>query len=543
MDVSDSAQTEYRLAWDRYARWPSARALAIGLALLVVGPAVSPLSAASPNPSASVDSCTTIDKPGVYTLSQDLESSGNACIRIESSDVTLDGSGHTIKGTGDGFGIRTADTGLSNITVTSIEVTGWLAGVQFRHVNEGMVKDVTAAGNTNGIALWRSSDIRVGNVTAIDNDHQGLRLIHTDESTVTESAAVKNTADGFLLKNSPDNELSDNVASRNGMDAGADGFLITGGSHRTDVIRNEANENTDDGFDIKNSSENRIVANNASYNVGVVNSDGIEIRYSHRNVIRENTANNNVDDGIDLQVANNNTVANNVANENVNDGIPIAHSHNNSVRENVANYNSKVDREITGEMLPGKELEEKGSEGLTLRSNSSHNTLTRNTVKDNQRQGIRIWHHAPQNAIINNSATGNADDGIAVLNSTGNAVKQNEVRNNGANGIHLNNGAPDTELRHNSVHDNRLSGILVHTADGTRVMGNAVTGNAAGSDANGIRVSTTDSAVLVMNSVSDNGGTAVLVLKSEGIRLLKSGAVEVTDSDDITVVRSWRLRG
>jgi len=62
--------------------------------------------AAAPTP---VNACTTIDSPGEYQLTADVANSGqNACIRVTSDDVMLDGNGHTLDGTGSGAGVQTA---------------------------------------------------------------------------------------------------------------------------------------------------------------------------------------------------------------------------------------------------------------------------------------------------------------------------------------------------------------------------------------------------------------------------------------------------
>lgn len=463
------------------------RAVAIGLVLVVVGPLVGGAVPAARQ--SSIDSCTTIDAPGVYTLSENLASSAGVCIQIAASDVRIDGAGNRIHGDGDGIGIRTGASGLTNVTVSNVTVSNWTVGVQYRNVTGGEVENVTAVRNREGIALRRSRALRVTNNVAWYNDHQGIRLLATDDSTVAANSAAENVADGFLLRASTGNALRANVARRNGDEAGADGFLIVDGS------------------------------------------DGIDVR--------RNRAINNTDDGIDLKRTNNTTVVRNVASRNVNDGILLAHVHYTVVRGNVANNNSRVDRAITDRMLPGKEVEEKGSDGITLRSNSTDNTLVRNTANGNERQGIRLWLDARGNTIVNNTASDNGADGIAVLNSSGNDLTRNLVRGNDGNGIHLDNGVTRTDVYRNRVRDNRLNGILIHTANDTTAVGNAVTGNGRGPDANGIRVGQSTETVLLNNPTYANEGGNVRIVSSGRVWVVESGGASVTDSDDVTVVHSW----
>ena len=50
----------------------------------------------------NISSCTSINSPGEYTLTQDiiaLSYNGSGCINIYSNDVIFDGAGHTIDGT------------------------------------------------------------------------------------------------------------------------------------------------------------------------------------------------------------------------------------------------------------------------------------------------------------------------------------------------------------------------------------------------------------------------------------------------------------
>jgi hypothetical protein len=72
--------------------------LTVLLGLLVLGVIASTPAAAAP---LTVTDCMTIDTRGEYVLGADIDGSANAtCIQITSSDVILDGDGHTITGSG-----------------------------------------------------------------------------------------------------------------------------------------------------------------------------------------------------------------------------------------------------------------------------------------------------------------------------------------------------------------------------------------------------------------------------------------------------------
>jgi hypothetical protein len=79
-----------------------------------------------------IDSRTTVTRPGRYELVEDIRNGGgthlsDACLRIQSSDVVLDGGGHTVDGHGvsDTVGIAVgSDTALENVVVTNVTLTG-----------------------------------------------------------------------------------------------------------------------------------------------------------------------------------------------------------------------------------------------------------------------------------------------------------------------------------------------------------------------------------------------------------------------------------
>ena len=73
--------------------------IAVGLVLAGLG------ASASASAATDIDSCLTITLPGTYVLTQDLTVADQTrCFVINSSNVTLDLGGHTLKGSGNGGG-------------------------------------------------------------------------------------------------------------------------------------------------------------------------------------------------------------------------------------------------------------------------------------------------------------------------------------------------------------------------------------------------------------------------------------------------------
>ena len=115
-----------------------------------------------PSLATDISSCTQIDSPGTYYLTNDLYGSANApCIIINASDVTLDCQGYTIYGPGDGWGIMTINEtyspGLrSNVVIKNCIIENFEVGIVM-HADRSMIVNVSIDGkniqNSYGIAV------------------------------------------------------------------------------------------------------------------------------------------------------------------------------------------------------------------------------------------------------------------------------------------------------------------------------------------------------------------------------------------------------
>ena len=133
----------------------------------------------------SIDSCTTIDQPGNYALTADIENAGNtaisqSCIEITADDVTLDGDGHLIDGRGESHTRGIAVRGAEGVTIENVEVRDWHAGV-FVSKGSVTVRDVRTVSNAYGLRLENATDVRVENGTVEEN----LVGIYTNTENLT----------------------------------------------------------------------------------------------------------------------------------------------------------------------------------------------------------------------------------------------------------------------------------------------------------------------------------------------------------------------
>lgn len=217
--------------------------------LLAPGLAVAATHGGSGSAVTPVDSCGVIDEPGQYELTSDLESD-STCIRIAAPDVTLDGNGHTITGTGDAADtavlVRATDAGTfpHGATVRDIHVEDWERGVAFRLVEDASVQNVTATnasivlnhvdggtvagsqvedGAISAVASWnvevrdstlQNASVELGSfvhgatVSGVDGNGATVSVVRSDNVTVRDSnlagVALSDVDDVTVANNGPD---------------------------------------------------------------------------------------------------------------------------------------------------------------------------------------------------------------------------------------------------------------------------------------------------------------------------------------------------
>jgi parallel beta-helix repeat protein len=251
----------------------------------------------------------------------------NGQIVIIADDVTLDCDGYKVTGIGSGIGIDM--NGRSGVTVRNCDVSGFAAGINLSLTDESLIEDNSVHDNVGG-----------------------------------------DFPCGIVVRNSPNNIVRNNVASRNG----ADGIHVISG-----VTPPDSDGNTIEG--------NTFTGN------GRTNSDrfGILVAWSNNNTVRDNIASKNPGGGISLHYADSNSVYRNVTDDNgvVEDGngagIGLFGSNSNTVSDN----------EASGNALSGISVADGGNNVFT--SNESHG---------NKEWGFTDWSEAAD-TFSENRCTGN----------------------------------------------------------------------------------------------------------------------------------------
>lgn len=254
-------------------------------ATAVVGTVGSAVSTQTQTETNTITSCTTITESGTYVLGNNITANRDGCIRIEASDVVLDGNGHTIDARSDKqyerAVVASATGGLSNVTVRDFTVKS-VEGDAIRYVGvtDGSVTNVTISVAGEGVVLRDSSGISLTRNTIKSFGWHGISLKRSDDNRIANNA-FENTETGTAvsLLDSTGNTITENTATA------LENVLIEGiNASRTVVTDNTVTEKAGIILD----GDNSRVANNT-----LTGEAGIAMSGSN-NVVVNNTATNGV---------------------------------------------------------------------------------------------------------------------------------------------------------------------------------------------------------------------------------------------------------
>jgi len=164
--------------------------------------AVTGSAASTPSAATEVSSCTTIDASGEYVLTEDIEDSASSgpCLVVTAGDVTVDGNGHALAGSGDGTGIAVRYG--SDIAVRDVRVSGWATGIEVAQTQDATLDGATVTDNADaGVALRDAEATTITGSTVAENG-EGISVERTGAATVRDSAVRDNAGGGILASDS-----------------------------------------------------------------------------------------------------------------------------------------------------------------------------------------------------------------------------------------------------------------------------------------------------------------------------------------------------
>jgi parallel beta-helix repeat protein len=166
---------------------------------------------------AELNSCTTLSQVGVnYSLTNDIIGVG-PCIKINASNITLEGNGHWIIANkaridefmDDGSGIYAHD--VRGITIKNMNVRGVAQGLYFERVNNSLVTGVTSSDNGyNGIWITESSFNRIENNDFSGNLWDGIWLHWDSDNNTIKNNIVRESGWGLYMEKAEGNIIEGN---------------------------------------------------------------------------------------------------------------------------------------------------------------------------------------------------------------------------------------------------------------------------------------------------------------------------------------------
>jgi parallel beta-helix repeat protein len=170
-----------------------------------------------------VGESTSLSEPGEYVLVDDLDVEGD-CFRLSSSDIILDGNGHTISGDGTGTGV----IGGENPVVRDLTIENFGTGCYITGMETGeMTLENTVVSNTSvGIAGDLQVSVEITN-SVLKGNNIGIGYSEAFGITITESILSGNGLAVYTNEEGNNMEVKDSaiVENGNGITAGIGTFV------------------------------------------------------------------------------------------------------------------------------------------------------------------------------------------------------------------------------------------------------------------------------------------------------------------------------
>jgi parallel beta-helix repeat protein len=409
-------------------------------------------------------------------------------------------------------------------------------GIALSYVEKCYIADNIVSYNNRGIVLSYSNNNTVINNT-VSNNNYGLDVWQSNNTVIVNNTA-SNIWNDISVRSSIGNELANNMMAENGIQISGDSpeHWNTHTIDTTNVVNGKPVyywKNVTGGS-IPSGAGQVILANCTG--VAIVDRNisnvfaGIQLGFSSRNTIDNNTISSNNYIGILLGHSTNNSIINNNARGN-HISILLSYSNDNIVANNTATSNSKegIALEWSGNNTIANNNVSNSREGVRL-DFSTHNIITNNTASSNSGGGIYLWYSghntiakntafecwssiiirgSHNNTVVDNIASSNiVGSGIVIFLSHSNTIANNTVNSNVHEGIQIDR-ANKNVITNNTVSNNLENGISLRKTSGSTITGNTVSSNRW----NGIQLYSSNENVLSGNSVSSNNNHGILLAR------------------------------
>ena len=384
------------------------------------------------------------------TLTSDLTES----VEITADNITLDCAGHSISGSGTGYGIYLWEK--KNVTIKNCTISNFSYGIYF-----------------NGYYRYQSPSYNLFESNTLDSNQYGIYLSQFAQNTLRENHVLNSQLAGIMLKASCSNTIERNILISNNQY----GILLERDydSHANPLYSNN----------------NSITGNNVSFSRFGVNANG-----SQQNTISDNTISNITDWAIDgsgsLYQIERNILTNNYG------GLDISGSQNSHYSDN------EISSSTIG-MYFGY------SSGNTLRNNKlSNNTFNLSFTLSDLRPEYLLQDIDTSNTVdnkpiyylvneTNREISGEAGF-VGLINSANITVKDLTLTNNWP-GILLAS-TTDSIIENNNISNNRV-GVFAKSSFNNTFVGNTIKDNQDG----GVTLDSSSENLFYHNNFINNTGT------------------------------------
>jgi parallel beta-helix repeat protein len=150
----------------------------------------------------------------LYTLTANITSESDGII-IERNNMTLDGAGYTVQGTGSGNGLYLSEG--SNVTIENMEIKTFQFGIRFDSTsNYNRISGNNITNNWLGIRSFSSSNNSISRNTITANNGDGIWLNSSNNNNIYGNNITATTYNGIWLGFSSNNSISRNSIADNG---------------------------------------------------------------------------------------------------------------------------------------------------------------------------------------------------------------------------------------------------------------------------------------------------------------------------------------
>ena len=380
-----------------------------------------------------------------YTLNQDLSEP----IEIVQDNVVLDGVGHTVAGSGSGYGVDIE--WRTGVTVKNLTVRGFIYGIYVSYSSGNSLTGNTVSSNTSfGILIHRSNNNTITGNT-ISSNTEGMHLIHSGGNHLSGNVMSGNLPSNFSVRGEDDAAFDNDIDTTNTVE----GKPIY-------YIRNAVGQ-------VYDSSTNAGVL----YAINCINitvkdltlTDNLALCFWKTNDSTIQNMQGSPDVwNMDLHLSNGNTLTGitNARDEVLT--VSLDRSDNNKVTGNKCNRNSH----FSLISCSGNAVEDNTFSDVVIRD-SHDNTITRNTMsRYGMPGGIGINLLTSNDNVITDNTTDDGQNGIRLECSSGNTISGNIVSGN-LHGIVISDFAGPTDppyttnnnVTGNTVEGNFYNGIWV----------------------------------------------------------------------------------